>query len=121
MTQPVIFKANSALIPQCQPATEPASAAGIIPALQATPNGALVHLRGLITAVVDSRHHAHHQVTISDTTGSAVVYLADKVTYERKDELKVGRVLGVVGCCASSADNYDVVAAAWQTTDFALT
>ncbi|MEV6133187.1 hypothetical protein AB0M05_41415 [Streptomyces violaceusniger] len=121
MAQSAIDQTGSTLIPQCQPAMESPSPAGIVPALGTVPDGALVHVRGLITAVFNNRYYAHYRVTISDTTGSAVVILADDVvTRGRRDELEVGRVLAVVGRCAGRQETHDVDAASWRTAGFSL-
>jgi len=120
MTQQLVtLQAGHPLVPQCRPATEPAPPTGLFPFLHATPAGALVHVQGLITAVSDNRHRPYCRVTISDTTGSAVVHFADDITPHRKSELKVGRALGVIGC-VTSAEVYDVLAAKWQTADVSM-
>jgi hypothetical protein len=99
------------------PAPAPAPAAGIVQALKAAPVDALVHLQGLITAVDDHRRHRYCQLIISDTTGSAIVHFSDDVTDQRRSELKVGRVLAVMGCPAGA---HRLVAATWKTADVSL-
>ncbi|MDX3232515.1 hypothetical protein [Streptomyces sp. ME19-01-6] len=119
MKQPAVIKADQALLPQRFPAA-PAPSADIVSALQLVPEGALVHLQGLITSVDCTRHNGYCRVTIADKSGTAVVHFRDEVTNGRKDdELKIGRVLAVVGCATPDAD-YDVRAAAFQTCAFSV-
>ncbi|MGW3563576.1 hypothetical protein ACWDSL_06685 [Streptomyces sp. NPDC000941] len=118
MTQPAAVKADQALLPQRFPAA-PAPSTDIVAALQAVPERALVHLQGLITGMDYTRHTGHCQVTIADASGSAVVHFSDEVTNGRGDELRIGRVLGVVGCATPDA-SYDMRAVAFQTRDFSV-